>query len=35
MHKGEVAMFGDADGVIDAYSRFMDVGETDVALEDL
>jgi ABC-type polysaccharide/polyol phosphate transport system ATPase subunit len=35
MHKGEVAMFGPAGEVIDAYSKFMDVGDTEVALEDL
>ena len=35
MHKGEVAMRGEAGPVIDAYRRFLDVGETDeVALED-
>jgi ABC-type polysaccharide/polyol phosphate transport system ATPase subunit len=35
MHKGAVAMHGEASAVIDAYSDFLDVGETDVALEDL
>ena len=35
MHKGRLVMHGDADTVIDAYREFMDVGESDVALEDL
>ncbi len=36
MHKGEVAMVDEAEPVIEAYTRFMDVGEADeVALEDL
>jgi teichoic acid transport system ATP-binding protein len=35
MHKGEVAMLDDAEAVIDAYTRFMDVGDIEVALEDL
>jgi teichoic acid transport system ATP-binding protein len=35
MHKGQVAMWGEAGPVIDAYSDFLDVGETDAALEDL
>jgi ABC-type polysaccharide/polyol phosphate transport system ATPase subunit len=35
MHKGRVAMRGQADAVVDAYSEFLDVGDTDVALEDL
>jgi ABC-type polysaccharide/polyol phosphate transport system ATPase subunit len=35
MHKGRCAMHGEASAVIDAYSDFLDVGDTDVALEDL
>jgi len=35
LHKGRVAMHGEAGAVIDAYSEFLDVGDTDVALEDL
>jgi teichoic acid transport system ATP-binding protein len=35
LHKGRVAKHGEAGAVIDAYSEFLDVGETDVALEDL
>ena len=35
LHQGEIAMQGTPDGVIEAYTRFLDVGETDVALEDL
>ena len=35
MHKGQVAMWDDADTVIDAYTRFLDVGESEVALEDV
>jgi teichoic acid transport system ATP-binding protein len=35
LHRGEIAMLDDADTVIDAYSRFMDVGDLDVALEDV
>jgi ABC-type polysaccharide/polyol phosphate transport system ATPase subunit len=35
MHNGEIAMRDDADTVIEAYRRFLDVGESDVALEDL
>jgi teichoic acid transport system ATP-binding protein len=35
MHKGQVAMWGEASQVIDAYSDFLDVGDDDVALEDL
>jgi hypothetical protein len=35
MHKGKMVMWGDPDTVISEYTRFMDVGETDVALEDL
>jgi teichoic acid transport system ATP-binding protein len=35
MHNGEIAMRGEADPVIEAYGRFLDVGESEVALEDL
>jgi ABC-type polysaccharide/polyol phosphate transport system ATPase subunit len=35
MHKGRLVMWGDPETVIEEYTRFMDVGETDVALEDL
>ena len=36
MHNGQMAMRGEAGAVIDAYRRFLDVGESDeVALEDL
>jgi ABC-type polysaccharide/polyol phosphate transport system ATPase subunit len=35
MHKGEVAMRGDPDTVIDAYKEFLDVRESDVADEDV
>jgi teichoic acid transport system ATP-binding protein len=35
MHKGKLVMWGEPETVIAEYTRFMDVGETDVALEDL
>ena len=35
LHNGRIARRGDVDTVIDAYSRFLNVGESDVALEDL
>lgn len=35
MHNGEIAMRDDAAAVIEAYRRFLDVGESDVALEDM
>jgi ABC-type polysaccharide/polyol phosphate transport system ATPase subunit len=35
LHKGRVVRHGEAGAVIDAYSEFLDVGDTDVALEDL
>jgi ABC-type polysaccharide/polyol phosphate transport system ATPase subunit len=35
MHKGRIAMWDEPEAVIAEYSRFLDVGETDVALEDL
>jgi ABC-type polysaccharide/polyol phosphate transport system ATPase subunit len=34
MHNGRLAMRDDPDAVIDAYTRFLDVGESEVALED-
>jgi teichoic acid transport system ATP-binding protein len=35
MHKGKLVMWGEPETVIGEYTRYMDVGETDVALEDL
>jgi ABC-type polysaccharide/polyol phosphate transport system ATPase subunit len=35
MHQGQIAMLDDADTVVEAYARFLDVGESDVALEDV
>jgi teichoic acid transport system ATP-binding protein len=35
MHKGEIAMRGDPETVIDAYKEFLDVRESDVADEDV
>ncbi len=35
MHKGELVMRADADTVIKAYTRFLDVGENEIALEDV
>jgi teichoic acid transport system ATP-binding protein len=35
MHEGEIAMRDDADTVTDAYAKFLDVGESDVAQEDI
>jgi teichoic acid transport system ATP-binding protein len=35
MHDGEIAMREEAATVIEAYRRFLDVGESEVALEDL
>jgi ABC-type polysaccharide/polyol phosphate transport system ATPase subunit len=35
MHKGRMVMWGEPETVIAEYTRFMDVGETNVALEDL
>jgi ABC-type polysaccharide/polyol phosphate transport system ATPase subunit len=35
MHRGELVMRDDADSVIKAYTRFLDVGENEIALEDL
>jgi ABC-type polysaccharide/polyol phosphate transport system ATPase subunit len=34
MHNGQVAMRDEPDAVIEAYTRFLDVGESEVALED-
>jgi teichoic acid transport system ATP-binding protein len=35
MHKGQLAMQGDPDSVVEAYTRFLDVGDSEVALEDV
>jgi ABC-type polysaccharide/polyol phosphate transport system ATPase subunit len=35
MHKGQIALRDEPDAAIDAYTRFLDVGESDVALEDV
>jgi ABC-type polysaccharide/polyol phosphate transport system ATPase subunit len=35
MHNGEVALRGDPAEVIEAYTRFLDVGESEIALEDV
>jgi ABC-type polysaccharide/polyol phosphate transport system ATPase subunit len=35
MHNGELVMFDDAATVIEAYTRFMDVGDVEAALEDV
>ena len=35
LHNGRIAMWDDPDPVIDAYTKFLDVGESDVALEDV
>jgi ABC-type polysaccharide/polyol phosphate transport system ATPase subunit len=35
MHNGEVTMRGDPAAVIEAYTRFLDVGESEIALEDV
>ena len=35
LHKGRVVKHGEAGAVLDAYSEFLDVGDADVALEDL
>jgi ABC-type polysaccharide/polyol phosphate transport system ATPase subunit len=34
MHKGQVAMWDDSTTVVNAYTRFLDVGESEVALEE-
>jgi ABC-type polysaccharide/polyol phosphate transport system ATPase subunit len=35
LHQGEVVMFDRAETVIEAYSKFMDVGDVEAALEDV
>ncbi len=35
MHKGQLAMWDDPDTVIEAYTRFLDVGQTEAVLEDV
>jgi ABC-type polysaccharide/polyol phosphate transport system ATPase subunit len=35
MHKGQIAMRDEPEAVIEAYTRFLDVGDSDVALEDV
>jgi len=35
LHKGQIAKRGEPDEIVDAYSRFVDVGENDIALEDV
>jgi ABC-type polysaccharide/polyol phosphate transport system ATPase subunit len=35
MHKGQLQMSGEPDEVIKAYTHFLKVGETAVALEDV
>ena len=35
LHKGQLAMWDETEAVIEAYKRFLDVGETEVALEDV
>ena len=35
LNEGQIVMRDEADVVIDAYRRFLDVGETDVAMEDV
>nr|WP_196807555.1 ABC transporter ATP-binding protein [Candidatus Solirubrobacter pratensis] len=35
MDKGKLVMHGDTDEVVDAYERYMEVGESEVALEDV
>ena len=35
LHKGRIAKHGEAGAVVDAYSDFLGVGDTDAALEDL
>ena len=35
LHEGQVAMRDDAETVVGAYTRFLDVGESEVVLEDL
>jgi len=35
LHQGQVAMHGNPDAVIESYARFLEIGESDLALEDL
>jgi ABC-type polysaccharide/polyol phosphate transport system ATPase subunit len=35
LHEGKIALRGEAGTVTEAYERFLDIGETDVALEDV
>jgi ABC-type polysaccharide/polyol phosphate transport system ATPase subunit len=35
MDKGRLMMYGDTDEVVEAYERYMDVGDSEVALEDV
>ena len=35
MHNGELVMFDEPATVIEAYTRFMDVGDVEAALEDV
>jgi teichoic acid transport system ATP-binding protein len=35
LHKGQIAKRGDPDEIVAAYTRFVDVGESDIALEDV
>jgi ABC-type polysaccharide/polyol phosphate transport system ATPase subunit len=35
LHQGRVRMRDEPEAVIEAYTRFLDVGESDVALEDI
>jgi ABC-type polysaccharide/polyol phosphate transport system ATPase subunit len=35
LHNGQIAMQDDPDTVIEAYTRFLDVGESELALEDV
>jgi len=35
MHKGEMAMRGEAEAVIEAYTQFLDLREKDIAEEDV
>jgi ABC-type polysaccharide/polyol phosphate transport system ATPase subunit len=35
LHQGQIVMRDEPEVVIEAYRRFLDVGETDAVLEDL
>ena len=35
LHKGRISMWDDSDKVVEAYTQFLDVGESEVVLEDL